>query len=339
MQQIVAGVIAALAKSWSCDVIVHRHSPIVSVADNYELLGFAADAVTRDKRYTRYVSDTLMLRSHTSALVPGLLRDVARAPYSDVLLACPGLVYRRDSIDRTHVGEPHHMDLWRVTTDPMGEADLEGMIRVVVESAVPGAEIRTTPSPHPYTHGGREVEVRTSGSWVEVAECGLTHPGVLVSAGLSTHGGLAMGVGLDRLLMLRKGIDDIRLLRSPDPRIAGQMLDLAPYRSVSAMPMIQRDLSIAVGGDVTVEELGDRARRALGARADDVEDLILLSETPAATLPPAAMRRLGAAGDQKNVLLRVVIRHPSRTLTDREANDLRNDIYAALHEGSVAHMA
>ena len=160
MQQIVSTVIAELAHAWSCATIVYRYSPVVTIADNYELLNFPADAVTRDKRYTRYVTDKLMLRSHSSALIPGLLRDIARAPYPDVLLACPGLVYRRDSIDRIHVGEPHHMDLWRITDRPMQEADLEEMIRVAVEAAVPGAQIRTRPSPHPYTQGGREVEVQ-----------------------------------------------------------------------------------------------------------------------------------------------------------------------------------
>ena len=58
--------------------------------------------------------------------------------------------------------------------------------------------------------------------------------------------GLAMGLGLDRLLMLRKGMNDIRLLRSDDPRVVEQMLDLSPYRPVSDQPAIRRDLSIAV---------------------------------------------------------------------------------------------
>jgi phenylalanyl-tRNA synthetase alpha chain len=67
--------------------------------------------------------------------------------------------------------------------------------------------------------------------WVEIGECGLAHPDVLASAGRNPREwtGLAMGLGLDRLLMLRKGMPDIRLLRSTDPRIAGQMQDLAPH--------------------------------------------------------------------------------------------------------------
>jgi len=61
----------------------------------------------------------------------------------------------------------------------------------------------------------------------------------------------------------------------------------------------------------------------------------VLAETPVAALPAAAGTRLGIAKDQKNVLLRVVLRHPSRTLTDAEANLLRDEIYKALHEGGT----
>jgi phenylalanyl-tRNA synthetase alpha chain len=147
--------------------------------------------------------------------------------------------------------------------------------------------------------------------------------------------GLAMGIGLDRMLMLRKGIGDIRELRSADPRIASQMLDLAPYRAVSAQPAIRRDLSIAVAQDRTPEELGDGARHALGQRCSSVEAIEVVGEAPYADLPSAARERLGISTAQKNVLLRVVIRDLERTLTAAEANALRDEIYAALHEGSV----
>jgi phenylalanyl-tRNA synthetase alpha chain len=135
--------------------------------------------------------------------------------------------------------------------------------------------------------------------------------------------------------MLRKGIDDIRLLRSHDPRIASQMLDLDPYRPVSSQPAIQRDLSIAVSNDVTPEELGDRVREIVGERADSVESVEVLSQTAYAELPTTARDRLGIAPSHKNVLLRLVIRDLTRTLTAAEANALRDEVYAALHEGLV----
>jgi phenylalanyl-tRNA synthetase alpha chain len=143
-----------------------------------------------------------------------------------------------------------------------------------------------------------------------------------------------MGIGLDRALMLRKDIGDIRLLRSSDPRIAAQIRDLEPYRPVSAQPPVRRDLSIAIALETTAEELGDRVRAALGDRTDAVEAIEVLEETPGRELPPEAAARLGLQPGQKNVLLRVVLRHPAKTLTDPEANALRDAVYAAVHAGT-----
>jgi phenylalanyl-tRNA synthetase alpha chain len=162
---------------------------------------------------------------------------------------------------------------------------------------------------------------------------------VLEAAGLAGWSGLALGMGLDRLLMLRKGIPDIRLLRSAEPRVVGQLADLAPWRPVSAMPPVRRDLSVAVQADDTVEDLGDGVRDALGPDADAVEEVTVLAETPADRLPAAAVARLGIGPDQKNVLVRVVLRHLERTLTDEEANRMRDQIYAALHRGGAQQWA
>ena len=335
LQLLVHDAVAALRETWDCDVIVHRAHPLVRVTDNYELLGYAPEAAARDARYTRYVSDSEVLRTHTSAMIPGLLRSLGRAGYEDVLLACPGLVYRRDRIDRLSVGEPHQLDLWRVRHGRLCADDLRAMVAVVVGALVPAAAYRCLPAVHPYTRDGLEVEVRAGEGWVELLECGLAAPEVLARAGLSAdYTGLAMGIGLDRALMLRKGIDDIRLLRSSDPRVAAQMRDLEPYRPVSAQPPVRRDLSIAVAAETTAEELGDRVRAALGDRAAAVEAIEVLAETPRQELPPQAAERLGLQPGQKNVLVRIILRHPTKTLVDREANELRDSVYAAVHEGT-----
>ena len=134
--------------------------------------------------------------------------------------------------------------------------------------------------------------------------------------------------------MLRKGIPDIRLLRSTDRRVAHQMLDLAPYRPVSTMPPVSRDLSVAVDVADVVEDLGDRVRDSLCEDADAVEEVSVRSQTRYEDLPPSAIARIGIAPGQKNVLVRVVLRHLERTLTDGEANQLRDRIYAALHQGN-----
>jgi phenylalanyl-tRNA synthetase alpha chain len=118
-----------------------RGERIVPVADNYDLLGYDPADVTREARYSRYVSAGRMLRSHSTALIPPALRALAAEPAGDVLLVCPALVYRRDTIDRLHTGTPHQLDLWRVTRrEPaMTRADLREMIRVLLGALLPGA--------------------------------------------------------------------------------------------------------------------------------------------------------------------------------------------------------
>jgi len=338
MQQLVASVLDALRATWGCEVRLHRQSPVVSIADNYDRLHYPPDGVARDARYTRYVCDTALLRSQTSAMIPGLLRHLSGAPPEDVLLACPGLVYRRDCIDRLHTGEPHQMDLWRIRRGPpLTTRDLRDMIATVVRVLLPGREMKLTGAVHPYTTDGLQVDVREGPEWVEIGECGLALPALLEESGLAprTTSGLAMGIGLDRILMLRKGLDDIRLLRSANPRIVSQLLDLEPYRPVSSMPEVRRDLSLVLDEAQTPEELGDAVRAALGERTELVESVQVRSETPCAALPPSAVKRMGICPGQKNVLLRVVLRALDRTLTHDECNTLRDDIYAALHRGTA----
>lgn len=277
---------AALTGAWGCGARWCRGPRVVTIAGNYDHLGYEPAAVTRDARYTRYVDGERMLRSHSTAMVPPALRDLAGRgePRHDVLLVCPGLVYRRDAIDWQHTGTPHQLDLWWVSRAPVGEAELDEMIAVLLAALVPGRASRQHRREHPYTTRGRQV--------------------------------------------------DIRLLRSADPRVAGQMRDLAPYQPVSAMPAVRRDLSVAVDPGEDDETLGDRVRDALGAGADCVEEVTVVSSTACADLPEAALARLGARPGQRNLLVRVVLRHLDRTLTDGEANALRDRVYAAIHQGT-----
>lgn len=339
VQLVLAEVVAALTARWDVPAVEHRPHPVVAVADNYDRLGYPPAAVTRDARYSHYVTSTTMLRSHVSAGVPPALRALAADGPADVLLVLPGMVHRRDAVDRHHVGTPHQLDLWRIARDrPLGAADLAGMIATVAAAAAPGREVRTVPAAHPYTVGGRQVDVRDGGGWLELAECGPAHPAVLAGAGLdpARWSGLALGMGLDRAVVLRKGLPDIRLLRGTDPRIAAQLLDLAPWRPVSQQPPARRDLSLVLSADAAdVELLGDRARAALGADAECVEELTLRAVTPHAELPA----RLGSRPGQVNALVRLLLRPVDRTLTAAEANRLRDRVYGELHEGPVREWA
>ena len=341
MQQLLGNVVDALTQSWAIPARWVRTSPLVAVEDNYDRLGFDPGAVTREARYTRYVNPGVMLRSHTTAAIPRLLRQMAPDEASDELNVVPGLVYRRDTIDRTHVGEPHQVDLWRLSsTARLGPDDLTQMLAVLVEAVLPGADWRAVPAEHPYTDNGRQLDVYVDGDWLELAECGLAAPGLLASSGLDPDRwtGLALGMGLDRALMLRKGIDDIRTLRGTDPRIQTQMSDLSRWRPVSTLPAVRRDISIVITADQDDETIGDTIRDSLADRIDDIETVTVMARTPHDVLPVAARDRLGTQPGQVNALVRIVIRPLSRTLTDEEANQLRDQIYLAVHEGPVLEL-
>jgi phenylalanyl-tRNA synthetase alpha chain len=334
IQILIGQAVEGLCRAWGCEVRWCRGPRIVPVADNYDRLGYPAEAITRGTRYTRYVDAGHMLRSHSSAMIPPALRRLARQPGDDVLLVCPGIVYRRDAIDWQHTGTPHQLDLWRITRRAMRSTDMDQMIAVLLGALAPGRPHRQQPRTHPYTLGGRQVDVYLDGRWVEVWECGLAHPGVLAAAGLPGRCGLALGMGLDRLLMLVKHVPDIRLLRSGDPRITGQMLDLARYQQVSSMLPVTRDLSVAVRDDDDEETVGDRIRDALGADTSCVEEVRVLAATTYRQLSASAIGHLGARPGQKNLLVCVVLRDLEKTLTNETANALRDRIYRALHQGT-----
>jgi phenylalanyl-tRNA synthetase alpha chain len=338
LQLLLDDVASALAATWGSAVRVVRGHPIVPVDDAFDRLRYPADAAARDARYTRYVGNGRVLRTMTTSLVLGALDELARDPVDDVLLVCPGITYRRDAIDRLHTGTPHQVDLWRLRRGRLGRADLRAMVDVVGEALLPGRDRRVTPAVHPYTTDGLQIDVVDGDGSVEVGECGLAHPELLAAHRLPPvrWTGLAMGLGLDRILMLRKGIPDIRLLRSDDPRVAEQMLDLAPYRLVSTHPPVVRDLSVAVDDADLAEDLGDRVREALADAADAVEAVELVATTPGDSLSPVARERLGLRDGQRNALVRVTLRHPTRTLRRDEANALRDRVWAALHRGDHA---
>ena len=97
MQLLLDSVVSALTAHWGVPVNIVRAPALVSVRDNYDRLGYRAEDITRDARYTRYTSPTTMLRSHTSANIPHALSTyITRERPVDELVVIPGLVYRRD---------------------------------------------------------------------------------------------------------------------------------------------------------------------------------------------------------------------------------------------------
>lgn len=336
MQLILSELTLGVSQKLRTALRIERPNPLVTVESNYDALLIPPGVATRETRYTRYVDEAHMLRSHTSAALPPLLQEYkAEQSPVDILLAVPGLVYRRDQIDRTHVGEPHQLDLWRLSsTGVLDSDDLLALMAAVADAVLPGADWRVIPAVHPYTVKGVQLEVKLAGNWLELGEGGLIHPRILENAGLAeSYSGLAMGLGLDRALMLRKGLDDIRYLRSTAVTVVDQMKDLAPWRPVSQQPAAKRDLSISRTEPLDDELLGDLCREALAEDYSLLEEAMVASSATYEELPPAAHERLGMGPAQTNYLVSLTLRSLEHTLKAEEANKLRDRVYLALHQG------
>lgn len=323
------------------DVWVYHKDPIVTIEDNYDNLLIPTDNISRSSTYTHYVDRTRILRTHTSAHIPGILRELTKSSdWDDVLILLPGLAYRRDVSDKKHVGQVHMLEMWRVVKNAkrhiINKQDLLTVITGIAKTAAPGWKLRIENSPHPYTNGGIEVNAVKGDRDIEIGECGLIKQEILERAGLDPkqHSGWAAGMGLDRLVMTLKGIPDIRYLRSTNPKIAAQMADLSPYYGVSSQPAIKRDMSYSVPRSYVEEDISEDIRQALGNDLDALEEVQILHEVPYANLPQAIRERLGCGPHQKNVLVRITLRHLERSITNAEANNLYKRIYTEVNKGT-----
>ncbi|KKT61027.1 MAG: Phenylalanyl-tRNA synthetase domain protein [Candidatus Giovannonibacteria bacterium GW2011_GWA2_44_26] len=318
-----------------------RTDPVVSVKENFDDLFFPDNNLGRSSRYTRYVALDKVLRTHTSAAIPGWLKKVARDAVNDTIIVFPGMCYRRDVVDKTHCGEPHQMDVWRVRcgNPRFGRPDLINLIETILNSVVPGYQYRANEVKHPYTINGLEVEVLVNENWLEVLECGEAHPVVLRNAGLDPqeYSGLALGMGLDRLVMIIKDIDDIRVLRSNDPRIKRQMANLDKFVKVSDQPATKRVLSYSTSTDKTEEDVCEEIRDELGLEAAYIEE-IQYSEILYEQLPAKARENLGIRPDQKNVVVTIVFRSPEGSLQRAMVNEWMQRLYPKLNKGEKGYM-
>ncbi len=326
-------------------VQVYRQDPIVSVTDNYDALLIDNDNISRSSTYTHYVDKTHILRTHTSAHMPGILRELSqRQDWEDVIILLPGHAYRRDVSDKKHVNPIHMLDMWRVVKNSarkkVEKEDLLDVVKGIAQVAAPGWRLRIVDSPHPYTRGGIEVNAVLGERDIEILECGLIKDEILANAGIDPekYSGWASGIGLDRLVMTLKGLSDVRYLRSSNPDIATQMADLEPYREISHQPAITRDLSYSVPAGYAEEDIHEDIRQALGSDDAVLESVEVLQETPYKDLNDVARRKLGTTEIQKNVLARITLRHLERTLTNEQANDLYKRIYAQVNQGSGGYL-
>jgi phenylalanyl-tRNA synthetase alpha chain len=228
-------------------ICVVRGDAIVEARDNFDRLLFSPGNPSRSSTYTRYSDEEHVLRTHTSALIPSTFQRLQCVDRSTFVL--PGLVYRRDVIDPRHLDVFHQIDVWTLQDSRKyghtTRGDLLELASTVFEAACPSAQMAVYEARHPYTVDGIEVYANIGSQEIEVLEAGLTHPEVLRQVGLDPerYSGLALGMGVERLIMARKRLPDIRLIRSTDPRMSWQMTSMEPFVSVSNKPAMSRDMS------------------------------------------------------------------------------------------------
>ena len=199
---------------------------------NFEALNFPPDHPARDMQDTFYISPNMLLRTHTS----NIQARVMESNKPPLRIIAPGKVYRNETItSRSHVFfhqlEGLYVDKGVTFTDLM--STMEEFLGKVF---YPGIPIRFRPSYFPFVEPGMEVDVSCllcegagcsvckHTGWLELSGAGMVHPEVLKTGGIDpeVYTGYAWGMGLDRLVMLRHGINDIRTFTENDLRFLRQ---------------------------------------------------------------------------------------------------------------------
>jgi len=200
---------------------------------NFEALNIPPDHPARDMQDSFYVSDEVVLRTQTSPVQVRVMEQTA--PKAPIKIICPGKVFRRDD-DATHSPMFHQVE-GLVIDKGVSMADLKGTLLTFARQMF-GAEreIRLRPSFFPFTEpsaevdvscmmcGGRGCRVCSHTGWLEILGAGMVHPRVLEMGGYDPTqvNGFAFGMGVERVTMLKYGIDDLRLLFENDLRFLTQ---------------------------------------------------------------------------------------------------------------------
>jgi phenylalanyl-tRNA synthetase alpha chain len=198
---------------------------------NFEALNIPKNHPARDMQDTFYVSDNVVLRTHTSPTQPRVMEQ--RQP--PVRIIAPGKVYRCDS-DLTHTPMFHQVEGLLVDRR-VSFADLKGTLTAFVQRMFDDrTTLRFRPSFFPFTEPSAEVDIRcvmcrgkgcrvcSQTGWLEVLGSGMVHPAVFEKVGYDTncYTGFAFGMGVERIAMLKYGIDDIRRYFDNDYRFLSQ---------------------------------------------------------------------------------------------------------------------
>jgi phenylalanyl-tRNA synthetase alpha chain len=199
---------------------------------NFTALNFPEDHPARDIQDTFFLGDEMLLRTQTS---PVQVRTMERVQ-PPLAYVFPGRVYRNENADASHSSEFYQIEGLRVDRD-VSLVDLRETVAAFVASFFGGERpMRFRPHFFPFTEPSVEVDMECVGcggrgcgicgqtGWLEIMGAGMVHPNVFKAAGYpeDAYTGFAFGMGIDRIAMLRYGIDDIRLLYENDLRFLNQ---------------------------------------------------------------------------------------------------------------------
>ena len=196
---------------------------------NFDMLNVPKDHPSRDMQDTFYVSGKpdMVLRTHTSPVQVRYMES--HTP--PIRIIVPGKVFRNEATDATHEAQFFQLEGLMIDRD-VSLAHLKGTLEYFFSRFFGGeVEVRFRPSFFPFVEPGVEVDMRIempgnklSGRWIEIMGAGMVHPNVLRDAGIDPdmYQGFAFGMGIDRLAVLKYGIDDIRSMYNGDLRFVNQ---------------------------------------------------------------------------------------------------------------------
>ena len=193
---------------------------------NFDALNIPSDHPARDMQDTFWMSplsSKKVLRTHTS---PVQIHYMENHSMSDgpIAIIAPGKTYRNEAIDATHGAEFYQVEGLYINKK-VSMADLKGVLEHFFKAYFgPDVEIRFRPSFFPFTEPSVEIDLRYKDRWLEVMGAGLVHPKVLEAGGIDPkeYSGFAFGGGIERLVMIKCVIDDLRLFYSGDLRVINQ---------------------------------------------------------------------------------------------------------------------
>jgi len=201
---------------------------------NFELMNIPKDHPSRDMQDTFYVDENTLLRTQTSAVQGRVMLD--RKGEGPIKIICPGKTYRRDDDDATHSHQFIQME-GLVIDKNVTMGDLKGTLEVFAKKMFgEGREVRLRPSFFPFTEPSVEVDISCHNcggkgcpmckhtGWIEVLGAGMVNPRVLEMCGFDSkvYQGFAFGIGIERVAMLKYGIDNIRNFYQNDLRFLNQ---------------------------------------------------------------------------------------------------------------------